>query len=296
MSIGSYLPSAKFLVMVGSLALSGGLVLAAQYVTRPTSGAAIVSNDAAGAENSDWKAALQEVEDAAGIKAPEAPSQESLNELLEAAQSPNLTTAVGQTLLVSLSNANSQGLGNDIPTQEQLIAEATAQINAAVASSAYTSADLNVAAQTSGNMRTYGNAVMSVFAAHPEASVQETYLAVGRASDAQDQDALANLSSIAAGYRNIEQKLLALPVPATLSPLHLQLVNDFAAMQASYADMETILTDPLRGLAALQRFSSLSGEAARVLTNIATALNRDGILFSKDEPGAAWDVFVSSQP
>jgi hypothetical protein len=38
----------------------------------------------------------------------------------------------------------------------------------------------------------------------------------------------------------------------------------------------------------------LLDEATRVLTNIASTLNKDGVLFTEDEPGSAWSAFLPS--
>jgi len=289
----AYLPSAKFVVMVGSLGLSGGLVLAAQYATRPTTSSLNASVSDANTQAVDWQASLREVEAQSGVQAPQAPNPSTVNTLLYEADSSNLTTSVGRKLLINLSNATSQGLGQDDPTQNQLIAQAAAQINASASSTSYTAADLSVVPPTRTSLAAYGNGVMSILLAHPEASAQSTFVAVGQAGDSGSKDSLNSLTSIERGYRAIAQELLALPVPQTLAPLHLQLVNDYEAMAAAYPDMRTITDDPLRGLAAVQRYSGLMDEARRVFTNIAQTLNKDGILFNKDEPGSNWTAFLS---
>lgn len=293
MNVSEYLPSAKFVVMVGSLALSGGLVLAAQYVTRPQPSSLSPSQNVAGTQATDWQQALRDVQAQSGLQAPQTPDPNLVNTLISESQSTNLTTQVGRTLLLNLSNASAQGLGQDDPTQNQLIAQAAAQINASATTSAYTAADLTVVPQTNASLRAYGNAVMTALLAHPEASAKDTYLAVGQAGDSGQQSALQPLRTIAAGYQGITQDLLAIPVPQTLAPLHLQLVNDYAAMVSSYADMQAIIDDPLRGLAAVQRYSGLIDEAKRVFINLAQTFNKDGILFSKDEPGQSWSAFLS---
>src|SRR5581483_1720839 len=146
---------------------------------------------------------------------------------------------------------------------------------------------------TTASLHAYGNAVMALLLAHPEASASDTYMAIGRATDSQDPAALSSLSAIGAGYRAIALELLHVEVPLTLAPLHVKLINDYAAMAASYGDMGTIIDDPLRGLAAIQRYGALTDEAARVFTNIAQTLDKDGIIFNKDEPGASWSAFLS---
>jgi hypothetical protein len=58
--------------------------------------------------------------------------------------------------------------------------------------------------------------------------------------------------------------------------------------------MQTTLSDPLRGLVGLQTYESKLDELARVFTNIAQNLNKDGILFNKSEPGSIWQSFLTS--
>jgi hypothetical protein len=298
MSLPQYLPSAKFTVMVGAVLLSGGLVVGAQYITHaPQSTAQLATADqqaAQAAQAAQWQQALNEVESQSGVTAPQTPDANTVSTLLTAAESPNLTTQVGRTLLINLGDANAQGLGNDTPTQDQLIAQATAQINAVVSTSSYTNANLTLVAQNNASLRAYGNAVMTVLNNYPDANAQNTYTAIGTANDSQNPAALAELKTISTAYKSMTAALVATPVPQTFAPLQLELVNDFAAMASSYPDMETMLTDPLRGLAGVQRYASLLDEAQRVLTSIAQQLSKDGILFSKDEPGATWNAFLSS--
>lgn len=295
MSLRGYLPSAKFAVMVGSIALSAGLVVAAQYLTHtPPSSAQLATSEQQAAQAAQWQQALAAVQAQSGIAAPKPPDPQTVSTLLNAAESTNLTTQVGRTLLINLSSANSQGLGSDVPTQDQLVAQATSQINAAASSTSYKTADLNIVAQTNASLRAYGNATMAALINHPDASAQDTYTAIGTANDTQSPVALAELKTIGAAYAEITTDLVKTPVPQTLTPLHLQLVNDFAAIASTYPDMQTMLTDPLRGLAGVQRFASLVSEAQRVLTSIAEQLSKDGILFSKDEPGSTWNAFLSS--
>ena len=298
MSLRDYLPSAKFAVMVGSIALSAGLVVAAQYLTHtPPSSAQLATSEqqaAQAAQAAQWQQALDAVEAQSGVTAPKPPDPQTVSTLLNAAESTNLTTQVGRTLLINLSSANSQGLGSDVPTQDQLVAQATSQINAAASSTTYKTADLNIVAQNNASLHAYGNAVMAALINHPDANAQNTYTAVGTANDTQSAAALAELKTIGAAYRGVTNDLADVAVPQTFAPLHLQLVNDFAAMAGAYPDMGAMLTDPLRGLAGVQRFASLVSEAQRVLTSIAEQLSKDGILFSKDEPGSTWNAFLSS--
>ena len=239
----------------------------------------------------DWKGTLEEIQLQSGITLPEPPNEKSVGELLAAAQNDNLTESVSRTLLINLTSAASQGLGSDIPTQEELVAQALTQINK-VDSPAYTLAQLPTTGNTPEALRSWGNAVMATLIAHPKASVDETFRVLGSAVDKNSAALLASLKTIGAAYRAIAEDLAATPVPGTLAPLHLQIVNNFALIAQTYADMEALPTDPLRGLAGLQTYQSLTDETARVFTTIAQQLSKNAILFNEDEPGSAWSGFL----
>lgn len=290
MGVRQYLPSAQFVVIVGALALSGGMIAAAQYVISARNAPATL----AGADtysNAQWEESLAEIQAHSGITLPDVPAN-AVQSLLEQAQSDNLTDSIGRELLVQLTAAGMQGLGDDIPTQERIIAQAAAKINAS--RNAVTPPPLTVVAATEDALRAYGNATMEVFADHPEASTEAIYTALAKAVDTQNASHFAPLHVIAEGYHAIAERLAAMPVPQTLSPLHAQAVTNLYAIAKTVPDIEQSVSDPLRGIAGLQAYQLLMSETGRVLTNIAEALKKGGILFSKDEPGSAWEVFLSA--
>lgn len=291
-----YLPSAKLVSIVLSLALSVGLVFAADRLTNQAAPATTIVADSAAPATADagWEAALYAIQAQNASSTFAAPDPNFVNNFLQAAQSPNVTDTVGKTLLINLSNAKSQGLGNDIPTQEQIVAAAAAQIKTQQASpSIYTAADLTIVLVSDSSLRAYGNGVMVALSKHPEASERATLLSIDYAVEGKDKNQGAILASIGAAYKAAATDLLVVPVPQTLAPLHLEVVNNLAHIGATYADMQTIASDPIRGLAGLQTYEALMDGGARVFTNIAQALNKGGIIFTKDEPGSAWSTFIS---
>ncbi len=290
MPVRSYLPSAQFVVIVASIALAGGLVLAAQYITDDTSPRVLTTNTAV--PQPDWKTALYEVQGTNPLEIQSAASvQASLSELINDTQTGNITSSVGRSLFLNLTQAKSQGLGGDVPTQERLLAEATASIKPSVAR-VYTNAELAVVKDSPAALRAYGNALIEVIAAHPQANVQAAYVAVGQAVDTDDASKLAALVTIGKEYAAIAADLAVVPVPQTVSPLHLRIINNFSQIAATCEDMRTIISDPLRGFGGMQAFNSLTGETSRLFTNIAQSFSKNGILFDSDEPGASWNAFL----
>ncbi len=293
-SLFSYLPSVQFSSIAGSIALAAGLVVVAQYVTAPEpAGSVFATPAAADTDAQDWRTALEAIQ-ATAPSLPEAPSENTTQALLAEARNDNFTDTVARSLLVNLSDANAQGLGGDTPTQEKIIADALAQAPTKAAATVHTSGELHLVADTKESKRAYGNAVMTALGKHPDAASQYVLYAVSVATDNRDSSALAPLKHIAQEYGVLIDELSVVAVPKTLGPLHVQILNDFETIVVSLEDLQQILKDPLRGLKGLQAYQLTLGEVGRVLTAVAENLNKNGILFTKDEPGTAWSVFTAS--
>ncbi|MBC7837012.1 hypothetical protein H7X87_04550 [Acetobacteraceae bacterium] len=296
MKVLSYLPSAQFGIIAGSILLSGGLVVAAQAFTRPANPPSTLtpSQNAPAAQNTgDWLATLREIQaQNSSYTLPTGPNEGTVKTLLGAAQSQNITDTIGRSLLINLSTAKAQGLGADVPTQDKLIADAAAQIEQNRGAQVYTVGNLILATNTPDAEHTYGNTVMATLGLHLKASYYDTLLAIGYATDYKDKTKLSTLPAIAKEYKALADDLSRVAVPVTLAPLHLQIINNYARMADLYDDMAVMLDDPLRGLGGLELYESLIQETARVFTNIAQQLSKDGILFTKDEPGNTWSSLL----
>ena len=295
MRIQDLLPSTQFALTLGSILASGGVIVAAYFLTHPQPSApeSLAVDSTAVQQNTDWKSQLDAIQaQSPANRAPQAPSADKVDALLSAATSDNLTDTVARTLLVNLSNAKAQGLGDDIPTQDQLISQAAAQISQKPAKIVYTNANLTLAANTPAALSTYGNAFMAAIEAHPKASHDAVVYAVATATDNGDPKRLAPLTAIGADYSALAKDLVGVPVPSTLAPLHLKVVNDLERVAETMPDLKVLYDDPLRALASLQFFEALNQEMLRLFINIAQEFSQNGILFNKDDPGQAWSALV----
>lgn len=293
MRLRDILPSTQFMVITGSVLLSAGLVYAADLVTRRSPANSEVAVATTPPANPNWAQALEDIQAQSPLnRLPKAPSEASVNTLLDAATSNNVTDTVARSLFIKISNAKAQGLGTDIPTQDSLIADAASQITKDRGAPAYTDKDLIVVADTKDSEHAYGNAFIIIIKAHPGADLQKTLVTIGLGVDNKDSSKLKALEAIGTEYAALARDLAELPVPATLAPFHLSVVNNLSRMATTYPDMETMVSDPLRGLGGLQLYRSLSDETGRVFTSIGSTLAKNGILFNKDDPGAAWSYFA----
>jgi hypothetical protein len=299
MDLYRLLPTRQFSLLVFSLFLSAGLVYAADRVTHPTAHNTVevdtTKNLAAYADTANWQAALESVQQSSGISLPDAPDQNTIQGLLQAAKNSNLTDTVSRSLFVNLVNVKGQGLGSDIPTQDQLVQSALSQIDATVPAKTYTAADIETVGNSAAELKAYGNATMAVFLTNSDQEFAKTLAIIDAVTTSDDATKLDLLQPIRKKYEKITKELAAIPAPKTLQPFHLELVNDYATITATYDAMHALITDPLGGLAAIQQYRKLTQDAGQMFINIAQSLDKNGILFNKDEPGATWGQLLQTQ-
>lgn len=292
MSPRHYLPSTQFLVIVASLVISGSAVAGAQYFvsSKDTSGT-LTARDTQ-TPDSGWERSLTDIQAQSGINLPDAPDPNAVQNLLAQAQTNNLTDSIGRGILVRITTAGVQGLGDDIPTQDGIISAASQQINAS--SKQVASTPVVQVEATSDTMRAFGNAAMAVMTRHPKASFNETVGILAKATDTRDTKPLADLAAIGQEYKVLADELSLVPTPKTIAPLYQRAVSNMNTISTLYEDLGAVVSDPVRGLAALQQYQQLVTETSGVFTNMAQMLKNGGILFSKDEPGSAWELFLSA--
>ncbi|MBY0472951.1 hypothetical protein K2Q00_01525 [Patescibacteria group bacterium] len=297
MDTGRYLPSTQFSLIAISLFLSAGLVFAAEYIGTPSTsslavGAARVQTPVA---EGDWKSSLETVQKNSGISLPAAPDQNTVEALLQAAQSNNLTDSVSKSLFVNLVNAKGQGLGADIPTQDQIVAQALSQVPSSVGTKTYFSEDLSLTDNSSASLHAYGNAVMAILQKNSNQEYAKTLVILDAITTKNDGAQLELLKPIQKTYQHIAAELLETPVPKMLVPFHLQLLNDFENIAGTYDKFTSLVGDPLSGIAAIQQYRTLTQDAGQMFINIAQTFQKNDIIFTKDEPGATWAILLQSQ-
>jgi hypothetical protein len=296
MSPSRYLPSRQFSLIAISLIVSLALVYIADRVTtNSTKGTlAVDTQTAAAGHNSltDWTASLDSVQKDSGVSLPTPPDQNTVDALLQSVQSDNLTQTVSKSLLVNLFAAKGQGLGDDIPTQDKIVTQALTQVPTTPTAKIYAASDLTLSDNSAASLHAYGNAVMSIFITYSDHEYAKTLVIIDAITTQADNGQVDLLIPIQKKYKTIADQLVKVPVPKNLQPFHLQLVNDFANIAATYDGMKSLIGDPLNGVASIQQYRSLTDDAGKMFINIAQALDKNDIIFNKDEPGATWAILL----
>jgi len=280
------------MVIVGSLLVATGTVAAAQYYISSKNAPSALLAAQTEAVRQAWEESLEEIQAQSGIGLPDAPDPNAVENLISMAQSGNLTDSIGRGIFARITTAGVQGLGDDAPTQDGILAAASAQVSAS--SKVIQPHPVTTVEPTEENQRIFGNAVISAMNRHPKANSNDTLGLLAKATDTRTAAPLAELAVIGNEYKAMADELAAIPVPKTLAPLYQKAVTNLATMAELYADLGKVVSDPIRGIAALQQYQMLLTETGGVFTNIAQVLKNGGILFTKDEPGSAWEIFLSA--
>lgn len=151
-------------------------------------------------------------------------------------QQNSATTTISDTDAEALANALIKG----IPTPK---------------TATYTTKDLNLSSDNS-------EAALSVYAEKINTAIQSFLSAhtiseldvIGDALTSKESAGLEKLSVIAAQYNTLHKKLLAIPTPSTIAPLHLRLVQAYANIATSVEGMKGMLSDPILGLSILAQY------------------------------------------
>lgn len=85
-------------------------------------------------------------------------------------------------------------------------------------------------------------------------TVNESIFVVKALND-QDPSILEPLASHIERYKKLEQSLLAIKTPQSLSANHLQLVNAYASVRIAIEGMYGIFNDPIKGMSAIPAYS-----------------------------------------
>ncbi|MDE2213093.1 MAG: hypothetical protein KGJ34_00980 [Patescibacteria group bacterium] len=296
MNIRAYLPSARFGTLIGAVVISALLIYGALAIASPRTGglentnATTTSNGVFSYSSEDWQQAFassttfQSAQDIA----------DQAQNLIASSQTGNLTDTIGRSLVIGTSAATGQGLSGSTDAESQIVSSALSEIQNELSQvTLYTASDLMVVADSSSSLHDYANAIATAIGGHPQASYTNVILSVGFAIDNNNATTLAQLPATANAYQALAKEIIGIPVPNSLAGVQLQIANNYLEMSGSIGDMETVLNDPIRGLAGLQEYDALVSQSVTLYTQIAQTLQNDDILFGKGEAGTVWSSFLA---
>ena len=197
------------------------------------------------------------------------------------------TDRFAQTFFTKYVNLKQSGTSIDENTGIQLVNQLLAQdYGSAPEEKIYTENDIEVMTTFSLNdFKKYGNNLGDILQTPTPPGYEQELTLISRVSETKNTDDLQKLSLNIARYREIRDRLVALPVPNPLKNAHISMINSVSAMLEGIMGMTFIETDPVGATKMIARYQEGLDSVSLPLKQIASYLKKQNISFSSNESG-----------
>lgn len=152
----------------------------------------------------------------------------------------------------------------------------------------HTQQELSVTNDSStGALKTYGDSLASVFITYSKKLESAGYeiTIVQKAINTNDGSGLATLSVIENVYKDMIHDLATIRVPKDASAIHLNLMNAYEVIVSSIRDMESVVSDPAKGLVGISRYRAGSQIIQNNITNLNSLFTAKKVVFERGNTG-----------
>ena len=130
-------------------------------------------------------------------------------------------------------------------------------------------------------LKAYGYSLLKIFKLYSknfegigyEITIVEKVVSTGDESELSKLPAIENL------YKDMIYDLIALKVPKDVEKIHFNLVNGYEVAISSIRDMESVVSDPARGLVGISRYKAVSQIIQNNLINLDSLFTARGVVF-----------------
>ena len=239
-------------------------------------------NDTSLSTSTDWQKAF--LDTATTSKSFKTPTKSAAT----GSSTENLTDTdkFGRGLFSQYVSLKQVGLNNDPAIVSSTISSLLAQTDLmSDKPKEYSMNDIRVSSDTSVTaLKAYGNAVGSLLKANTPAKDDATIALAG--IQGKDPTYTQELGDNIVKYKVILSTLLSTPVPPSVSPYHLALVNGASYMVFISSALQSAEKDPLHALAGLKMYSTAFPLILENLVNVRLALASAGITYNASEGGS----------
>lgn len=191
-------------------------------------------------------------------------------------QSNTATYKLGQSFLTQYILLRQNGLTGDTVSisgaMDKVIAETASTI---VVPKRYTAQDIRTVPDVSQNFHAYAASLMKVYAKY--VTRQDEAEVAAQAFENSDIASLVRIDPIIQNYKTMTAQLVAIPVPVTLQPYHLDLVNNMVILQFCANAFRNMDTDPYAAMAAITADGIATQDANSLFTGILAYLIEYGV-------------------
>jgi hypothetical protein len=155
-------------------------------------------------------------------------------------------------------------------------------------SNTYNLSQIKTIPETDASLKLYGNTVGAALKTTEEVAKEKraamliiaTGIKEGKNTIFDEFDALIKKE------RNEASVLLKIAAPKDIAPFHLLLVNSAENIAFSMENLKFLISDPLRGLIAMEQYKTALSEAESARQKVRDHLDNSGITFSETETGS----------
>ncbi len=138
--------------------------------------------------------------------------------------------------------------------------------------------------KNSDDLHSYGNLVIQ--------TIQNTLLTAKDVST--NSDGTPSNDNIIV-YKKIAEALIKIKTPSALSFDFVSIINNYYSMYTTLDEINNYAKDPLKGLLAIKQYQAITQSQTTLFTDMASYFKNNGIIFSNNEPGNAWNIVNSGQ-
>lgn len=196
------------------------------------------------------------------------------------------TTLTGKFAEIFFKSYIERGVAESSPeTKDAFINDALKTIEATTASKSYTPADIVIVNDSLDAFHTYGNEILRIAQSATVRNENELFI-LQRALEGNNPATLDDLKPIYEAYASMIDATLLVPTPRSLITEQIALLTVYESIRTDVSAMGQMFVDPLYAFARVKRYEDDAKNMLGVLKDIHTTLRSEGVVYSKDEPGA----------
>lgn len=198
----------------------------------------------------------------------------------------NLTAAFSKNLLLSSTYIKNNNI-TDEESQKNILTGITSEIKERTESKKYTRSDIKIAkTETPATIRAYGNQVGGIVSNMiTKKNLEEDLPGLLLYLEEANKATLQPIQTDAKKVESILQKLLSIEVPSSAVTQHLILVNAAIQYRDVLSSLSTVVDDPIRAAAVIEKYPQTVLSAITPYTILADYFKIKKIIYSASEPG-----------
>jgi hypothetical protein len=275
------MPSKKVLSILIVVAALVVAIIIAFGKDKSSSAISSVNNLVAGekikiAENPNWQNELSGI----GAKA-------ILDQTGESTSTQETVTDTVSTSFMSNYLALKQSGTLDATSAQKLVDQTVNYVDqTAIKGSKITQSDLNVVTDNSRqSVIDYGENLGNIIKSKKLTDIKEEFVILMQVIQSGDKSKINDLDNIIASYEKITSALIKMPVPKTFTKAHLDITNGTNGMTLALTEAKSALSDPIKGLVALQLYQKSMTTLSQAINATATFIKQNNIVYKQGSGG-----------